>query len=90
MNLEPIPSGLSPQELLKHQRRNQSLGAYKTHELNRLNTDSIIISALDMIYVKGKNVKDVDIERVSKKSINTIRSRREFINSYLSGLELFM
>ena len=90
MNLEPIPSGLSPQELLKHQRRNQSLGAYKTHELNRLNTDSIIISAIDMIYVKGKNVKDVDIERVSKKSINTIRSRREFINSYLSGLELFM
>ncbi len=85
MGLSPIDQSLSEEERSKVVKDNKMLGAGYTHIAKRNNTDDVLRATIDNLIASGQRLSDKNIAKNSGKSINTIRSRRVFINAYIDG-----
>ena len=85
MGLAPIDPTLNEEERCKVVKKYKMLGAGHTHTEKVKNTDDILRKTINKLLASGKRLSDRNISKNSGKSINTIRSRRDFINNYIDS-----
>lgn len=85
MGLAPIDPSLKGEERNKKVKESKTLGAGHTHTEKAKNNDDILRRTIDNLMASGKRLSDRNISKNSGKSINTVRSRRDFINDYIDS-----